>query len=246
MKVQLIGMTVFLPPADVPWEPEIDDILDGRAYAGQQLAEYAGRACYQSWSRPHAKTATNKGYLKNIIDIGHESVLEHGSVTFYVEGISRSCSHEVVRHRHLSFSQLSQRYVDESDTEFVVPPLIAEDPDLAADFEADMYRLRDLYAELADRLADEFPDLKRKEIRQAARAVLPNATETKIVVTGNYRAWRHFVSLRATEAADVEIRALAVEILCQLKDVAPNVFQDFLFDDAKDGTTIAVKDSEED
>lgn len=242
MKVQLIGYTEFINPFVDPVDGGLEhDAWTTDACGGQALAEYAGRACYQSFDKPNPKTATNKGYLRNIIDIGHESVLEHGSVTFYVEGISRSCSHEVVRHRHLSFSQLSQRYVDESDTEFVVPPLIAEDPDLAADFEADMYRLRDLYAELADRLADEFPDLKRKEIRQAARAVLPNATETKIVVTGNYRAWRHFVSLRATEAADVEIRALAVEILRQLKGVAPNVFQDFLFADAADGTAIAEK-----
>jgi thymidylate synthase (FAD) len=245
VKVQLIGMTVFLPPADVPWEPEIDDVLDGRAYAGQQLAEFAGRACYQSWDRPNPKTATNKGYLKNIIDIGHESVLEHGSVTFYIQGVSRSLTHELVRHRHLSFSQLSQRYVDESDTEFVVPPLVEGDKYSGLIFQRATEAASDRYTRLVEQLAKEFPDAKRKEIRQAARAVLPNATETKIVVTGNYRAWRHFVSLRATEAADVEIRALAVEILRQLRGVAPNVVQDFEIFEIEDGTTIAVKDSEE-
>lgn len=236
MKAQLIAQTMFTPPDDVPWRPE------ALGAAGQDLAEFAGRACYQSWERPNPKTATNAGYLAHILEIGHESVLEHASVTFYIEGVSRSLTHELVRHRHLSYSQLSQRYVDESDTEFVEPPLIRQHH-VDGLFDSAMADARANYSGLVKTLTDRFPDKTSKEIRQAARAVLPNATETKIVVTGNYRAWRHFVSLRATEAADVEIRALAVEILRQLKEIAPNVFQDFLWADASDGTTIARLES---
>ncbi|MCW2777278.1 MAG: thyX, partial [Frankiales bacterium] len=107
LTVQVIGYTHFEPPADVPWETD--------AEGGQALAEFAGRACYQSWSKPNPSTATNAGYLRHILEVGHLSVLEHGSVTFYLSGISRSLTHELIRHRHFSYSQLSQRYVPERD-----------------------------------------------------------------------------------------------------------------------------------
>jgi thymidylate synthase (FAD) len=100
------------------------------------------------------------------------------------------------------------------------------------------------YTELLEGLGRRFADvpnatLRRKQARQAARAVLPNATETRIVVTGNYRAWRHFIAMRATEHADVEIRALAVECLRQLAEAAPNVFADFEISTLTDGTEVA-------
>ena len=85
------------------------------ADGGQALAEFAGRACYESWHKPNPATATNAGYLRHILEVGHLSVLEHGSVTLYLRGVSRSLTHELVRHRHLSFSQLSQRYVPERE-----------------------------------------------------------------------------------------------------------------------------------
>src|SRR5690606_33114861 len=91
-----------------------------------ELAEVAGRLCYQSWDRPNPKTATNKGYLANILRQGHESVLEHASVTFYVEGVSRALLAELTRHRHLSFSVVSQRYVDASQLDMVRPPTVDE------------------------------------------------------------------------------------------------------------------------
>ena len=84
------------------------------------------------------------------------------------------------------------------------------------------------------------PPLRRKQARQAARAVLPNATETRIVVTGNYRAWRHFIAMRASEHADVEIRRLAIACLCQLSDIAPSVFADFEITALADGTEVAT------
>ena len=172
-------------------------------------------------------------------------MLEHGTATFYLTGMSRSLTHELIRHRHLSFSQLSQRYVPERDAAMVEPDVIAEDPELHAKFEAATQASVDAYSELLQSLNDKFADepkatLRRKQARQAARAVLPNATETRIVVSGNYRAWRHFVAMRASEHADVEIRALAVECLRQLQKVAGNVFGDFEITELADGSEVAA------
>lgn len=210
------------------------------AAGGAALAEFAGRACYESWDKPNPKTATNAGYLAHILEVGHLSVLEHGSVTFYIQGVSRSLTHELVRHRHFSYSQLSQRYVDAADTEFILPPL-AQGDEVAEDIlTMALEDVRARYTELVNHWTAELPDAKRKEIRQAARAVLPNATETKIVVTGNFRAWRHFIDLRATAAADVEIRTLAVECLRYLQTTAPAVFSDYEITTLADGTEAAA------
>jgi thymidylate synthase (FAD) len=236
-QVRLVAWTHFEPPPDVPWSTDAD--------GGQALAEFAGRACYQSWHKPNPSTATNAGYLRHILEVGHLSVLEHGSVTFYITGISRSLTHELIRHRHFSYSQLSQRYVPERDAAMVEPEVIAADPELHKKFvEATEASVR-AYTELLEGLEQRFADvqnatLRRKQARQAARSVLPNATETRIVVTGNYRAWRHFIAMRATEHADVEIRELAVECLRQLQQVAPNVFGDFTISTLADGTQIAA------
>ncbi|HEY7814643.1 MAG TPA: FAD-dependent thymidylate synthase [Nakamurella sp.] len=235
--VVLIGKTEFFPPAGVPWTTD--------AEGGEALAEFAGRACYQSWKKPNPSTATNAGYLRHILEVGHLSVLEHGTVTFYITGVSRSLTHELIRHRHFSYSQLSQRYVPERDAAMVEPPVIAEDPELHKAFvEATEASVR-AYNELLEGLERKFADvgnatLRRKQARQAARAVLPNATTTAIVVTGNYRAWRHFVGMRATEAADVEIRTLAVAVLRELQALAPNVFADFRVSELSDGTAVAA------
>lgn len=204
-----------------------------------------GRACYQSWSKPNPKTATNAGYIGHIIDVGHFSVLEHASVSFYITGISRSCTHELIRHRHFSYSQLSQRYVPENDAEVVVPPGMDDDPELVEMFVAAADASRATYVELLARLEAKFADqpnavLRRKQARQAARAVLPNGTETRIVVTGNYRAWRHFIAMRASEHADVEIRQLAIACLRRLVEVAPAVFDDFDISTLADGTEVAT------
>ncbi|HEX7745305.1 MAG TPA: FAD-dependent thymidylate synthase [Micromonosporaceae bacterium] len=236
-QVRLIAWTHFEAPEEVPWSTDAD--------GGQALAEFAGRACYQSWRKPNPATATNAGYLAHILEVGHLSVLEHGSVTFYFTGVSRSFTHELIRHRHFSYSQLSQRYVPEREAAMVEPAVIAEDPELHKRFlEATEASVR-AYTELLEGLERRFGDiesatLRRKQARQAARAVLPNATETRIVVTGNYRAWRHFIAMRATEHADVEIRELAVECLRQLQRVAPNVFADFTIGTLADGTEVAA------
>jgi thymidylate synthase (FAD) len=236
LSVQVIAFTQFAPPAGVPWETD--------AEGGQALAEFAGRACYQSWAKPNPATATNKGYLRHILEVGHLSVLEHGTVTMYLTGVSRSLTHELIRHRHFSYSQLSQRYVPERNAAMVEPAVIAEDPELHERFLAATESAQRAYTELLEGLQKKFADvsdatLRRKQARQAARSVLPNATETRIVVTGNYRAWRHFLGMRATEHADVEIRECAVACLRELNRVAPNVFGDFEISALADGTEVA-------
>ena len=236
LQVRAIAWTHFEPPADVPWQTDTD--------GGEALAEFAGRACYQSWNKPNPATATNAGYLAHILEVGHLSVLEHGTVTMYFTGVSRSFTHELIRHRHFSYSQLSQRYVPERNAAMVEPDVIAEDPELHKKFvEAAEASVR-AYTELLEGLERRFADLpnatlRRKQARQAARAVLPNATETRIVVTGNYRAWRHFVAMRASEHADIEIRELAIACLRELQRIAPNAFADFQVSALPDGTEVA-------
>lgn len=172
--------------------------------------------------------------------------LEHGVATFIIQGVSRSCTHELIRHRHLSPSQLSQRYVDESDAATVLPDLIAA-AGLTHVFDRAVKAAQDAYddlviglgAYLAETAENTTGTERRKAARQAARAVLPNAVETKIQLTGNFRAWRHFIGMRASRHADVEIRALAVEILRQLQAVSPHVFSDFAITTLPDGTEVA-------
>ena len=237
LRVQLIARTEFQAPPDVPWSTEAD--------GGQALVEFAGRACYQSWSKPNPRTATNVSYIKHIIDVGHFAVLEHASATFYITGISRSCTHELTRHRHFSYSQLSQRYVPEDEARVVLPPGLDGDAELQDIVLAAADASRQVYEELLGKLEAKFADqpnavLRRKQARQAARAVLPNDTETRVVVTGNYRAWRHFIAMRASEHADVEIRRLAIACLRELTAVAPAVFADFEISVLADGSEVAT------
>lgn len=240
MEITVLGVTEFKHGNAFEltgWE------TDGQG--GSALAEFAGRACYQSWAKPNPATATNAGYLAHIIEIGHESVLEHGTVSLYFTGVSRAFSHELVRHRHFSYSQLSQRYVNSSDVEFISTNEIADDAEVRNLFVDAVEHSRRAYRLIAERLEvkikQKHPSWTRtaiiKAARQAARLVLPNATETRIVVTGNYRAWRHFIALRATMHADVEIREAAVMTLTQLRDVAPGVFADLHVITLDDGTS---------
>lgn len=208
---------------------ELLEDFDGTGNA-DHLAEIAGRECYQSWHRPNPKTATNEGYLDNIIKQQHFSVLEHASATFRLDGVSRSLTHELVRHRHLSFSMRSQRYVDESSAAFVIPPDLRGDegvptPEAVGHMINLHSRALNLYAESVDAFMEGGMD--RKHARQAARAVLPNGTATSLIVTGNLRAWREVIHKRFSVHADAEICEMAGLILEQLRDLAPHSFQDF-------------------
>lgn len=237
--MQLIAATRFASPAEVDWA------ADGTATDAEALVEFAGRACYESFDKPNPRTATNDAYLRHIMEVGHTALLEHATATLYIRGLSRSASHELVRHRHFSFSQLSQRFVHTDEAEVVLPPLIARDPELRNLMMRAVDESRFVYQELLDALEDRLADepnalLRRKQARQAARSILPNATESRIVVTGNFRAWRHFIGARATEHADVEIRALAVACLRVLREQAPVLFSDFQISTLSDGSEMAV------
>ncbi len=237
LRVQVIAQTQFSAPEDVPWSTDAD--------GGQALAEFAGRACYQAWDKPNPATATNQGYVRHLLEVGHLAALEHGTVTMYLSGLSRSVAHELTRHRHFSFSQLSQRYLPPGDATFVEPALIAEDPTLHRAFLAAADVALAAHRELLDGLGkalDGVPNatLRRKQALQAANSVLPTATETRLVVTGNYRAWRHFIAMRASEHADVEIRRLALACLRELQRAAGHVFEDFRISSLADGTEVAA------
>src|SRR4029450_10421777 len=143
---------------------------------------------------------------------------------------SRSLLAEITRHRHLSFSVVSQRYVDKSEARWITPPAIPDvltggDPVGKWSGELD-HDVRRIYLELVRLLVE--TGLTRKQAREAARSVLPNATETKFIVTGNLRAWRDVLSKRLSPTADAEIQQLAQEILVQLQKLAPNTFQDMI------------------
>lgn len=239
LDVQLIAATSFAAPADVAWEQ------DPGATDAEALVEFAGRACYETFDKPNPHTAANEAYLHHILEVGHDALLEHATATLYVRGLSRAAGNELLRHRHLSFSQLSQRFVPASESDVVIPDAIAGDEDLCRIFLAAVDETRFVYEELLGALdsnLDGEPNalLRKKKARQAARAILPNATETRFVVTGNYRAWRGFIAARASEHADEEIRALAIACLNILKQQAPALFDDFLISTLADGTVMAT------
>ena len=194
--------------------------------AADELVEVAGRVCYQSWDRPNPDTETNRGYVHNIIDKEHFSVMQHATATFYIDGISRTLSQQLVRHHHLSPSELSQRFVDSSDADFVTPPAFRHTPMLETLLRDHFEESIELYEDATDVLRRE--GMTRKEAREAARAFLPNCTETKLIVTGNLQAWREFIQKRRSPGADAEIRELADVLLQQLRGIAPNSFQDIV------------------
>jgi thymidylate synthase (FAD) len=186
------------------------------------LAEAAGRICYQSWGRKNPATASNSGYLANILSQGHFSVLEHASVTFLVQDVSRALLAELSRHRHLSFSVVSQRYVNYAETDPVVPPAMnADEAHLVACYYDEAL---EAYEELTARLVAR--GKTRKQAREAARAVLPNAAPVDMVVTGNLRAWRDVLGKRHSKHADAEIQEFARLVLLKLQFIAPNSVQD--------------------
>jgi len=231
-RISLLARPAFLEPEHlkVEWLGESTD--------GERLAEFAGRLCYMSQKNP-AKRAT-RDYLENIKKQGHGSVLEHANYSLLLEGVSRSLTHELVRHRAgFAYSQLSQRYVDESEANFVVPPAIIGDETLEGQWRAQIEEAQRSYVRLVEQLMERYGWVadkvhRRKMAREAARGVLPNSTETKIVVTGNARAWRTMLELRSSEGAELEIRRCAVAILQLLARETPAFFSDFEIYSAED------------
>src|SRR3954467_2153270 len=231
-KVTVLARPSFSTPEHLPahWQ--------GAGAAGERLAEFAGRLCYMSQHNPANRST--RDYLENIKKQGHGSVLEHANYSLLLEGVSRSLTHELVRHRAgFAYSQLSQRYVDESEAAFVVPPAIVGDEALEGAWRSQIESAQSTYVALVAQLMERYGWVtdkihRRKMAREAARGVPPNSTETKIVVTGNARAWRTMLELRSSEGAELEIRRLAVMVLRVLREEAPAFFSDFDIYEATD------------
>jgi len=222
----------FLADHGVDWQSDSD-------VPAEVLTETAGRVCYMSFAKP--RPGGNAAYLDHIKEVGHGSVIEHAVWNFIITGVSRSLTHELVRHRAgMSYSQLSQRYVDESVAEYVCPGIIANFPDLRAIWLESVQQSHAAYVRLVDAITVKLQGITstadRKTARQAARSVLPNATETKIFVTANARALRHFLEQRGSVHAEPEIRMLANKMLDILQAESPNLFGDFRRVPMGDGT----------
>ena len=230
-RVLLVGRQVVDPDAIGRFLADHDHTWTTDSEVGAEvLAEMAGRLCYLSYGKGRK---SNREFLDHLIEVGHGSVLEHCVWSFVITGVSRSFTHELVRHRAgWAYSQLSQRYVDESESPYVEPDVIAGDPALHAVWVGAVNAAREAYDRLVDGLEQRYasePDrtLRRKLARQAARSVLPNATETRIFVTANARALRHFIEMRGTAAADVEIRKVALQLLDLMRRESPALFSDY-------------------
>ena len=215
---------------------------------GTQVCKVAGQTCYASFGVKRTYNSEAERYFANIKESGHGSVLEHANFTFLFYGISRSVTHELVRHRAgVGISQISQRYVSGRVLRFVERPEYQADAELHTAFERRIDAAAADYNSIADRLlqqqkagseilsADARTDL-RKKVQQAARSVLPNETEAPIVVTANSRAWRHILEMRANPHAEVEIRALAFRAYLCLVAADPILFGDYRVTALPDGT----------
>lgn len=257
--IDISGLTSFLDAHNISW-PDFQKKLDSNLDLGDRDAEYipemAGRCCYMSFPSKENQTKVGRSHedhIKHLIEIGHFSVIEHCNFGFVTWGISRSLSHEFVRHRIASYSQLSQRYVDSSNVQFIVPPSLQElekeipDHPSIVKWKEHCIKSKILYTELTETLSELYKDIedkteKRKLARQTARSILPNCTETKIFFTMNTRSLRHFLSLRASAAADREIRLLACKIFKIMRQEFPLLMHGIELIKLSDGTE-AIKNS---
>jgi thymidylate synthase (FAD) len=188
----------------------------------EKLIETAGRTSYLSF--PKQKQDSEKAFIRMLIKNQHLSVLEHAYATLRISGVSRAFTHQLVRHRLCSFIQQSQRYVDESNFDFIEPESVKKNPEAHSVFIDFMGRAKEAYSQLQ----------KMKIKKEDARYVLPNAVESQIVASANFREWRHIIGLRGKAQAQWEIRRVAIEILKVLRNHAPTVFEDFEIDEEKE------------
>lgn len=235
----------------IPAELSSPNIAEKKQDQGTDLArliECAGRACYDSYGtgRPSAD------YHKHILEVAHGSVLEHASISFYLDNISRGCTHELVRHRAgCAISQRSTRYVDEHESPWILHPLITQfiddkgNGDLCESVKHDTDVVQDVAKANYEAIVDVLQDYMigkgidkftaRKQARGAARGLLGNALCTSMVWTANIRALRHVISMRASRHADAEIRVLANRLYEESILVCPEYFADFVRADCPDG-----------
>ena len=234
-------LAYVLPPEQAFWTKK------GVATPAEWLIEFAGRVCYMSFGLQQSAKTTGE-YIQNLIRNGHESVLEHAVWSFALVGISRAFTHQLVRHRvGFAFSQLSQQYHDESEARFVRPHGIDQVPEAASAWDHAMRDGRAAYRKILDALEQTnrfVPPAERREarraLRSAARSVLPNATETAIVVTANARALRHFFMVRGGIVGDAEMRYVGAALLDLVGPEAPAVFADFSIEFPGDGLPLLV------
>ena len=179
----------------------------------QKVIEEAGRTCYLSFENIGA--ATDADFIGKLIRMGHETPLEHACATFRIRNCSRAMTHQLVRHRLMSVSQQSQRYVNEENFAYVLPESLPAEH--VADFHHDMRLINEMYQKWRQR------GLKKED----ARFVLPNACTSEIVITANFREWRHVFHMRLSPKAQWEIRAACRAILNVLQQHAPACFADF-------------------
>ncbi|MEW6636789.1 MAG: FAD-dependent thymidylate synthase [Actinomycetota bacterium] len=213
-----------------------------------QLCKTAGQLCYASFGPRRTRNESAAAYFERLVSAGHGSVLEHASFSFLLYGLSRSVTHELVRHRAgTGFSQVSQRYVSGSVLRFVERPEYQEDEELHRLFEQRADRAAAEYEEMAGRLLErqedgaamlsaDYKTDARKKVQQTARSLLPNETEAPMVFTGNVRALRHIIEMRADAHAESEIRALALRLFLCLRAADPILFGDYEIGELPDGT----------
>ena len=218
---------------------------DPHATHADHLVELAGRVCYLSFGERQSRKS-NDEYIANLIEHGHESVLEHVSWTLILTGVSRAFTHQLVRHRvGFSFSQLSQQYHTEEAARFIEPSSVSSDPRRQLVWRDAILRAHAAYLAFIadeDRTSTKLEDLPARESqrahRSAARSLLPAATETKIAITANARAIRYFLSQRGGIEGDEEMRVVSARLLDIVQDDAPAVFADFAVERMADGSPI--------
>lgn len=247
-QVKLAGLRAFLAGFDA--NLQFDQYLDDPEplAPGAQLCKIAGQTCYASFGPKRTRNEQAARYFENLLSSGHGSVLEHATYSFLLYGISRSLTHELIRHRAgFGYSQLSQRYVSGRVLRFVERPEFQDGGALHQQFLQRIDRSHAEYHALAARLlaaqqagtallsAEAATDL-RKKVNQSARALLPNETETIVVVTGNVRAWRHFIEMRASAHSELEIRGLALRLFLCLHRLEPLLFGDYQLAPLPDAT----------
>lgn len=208
-------------------ETNIKVVLMSHTPEPERVIGTAARLCYSATDIEPLLCRTAEedqhSFLEKLTAVGHLSPTEHASFTFAVEGISRACSHQLVRHRLASYSQQSQRYVSEERFDYIIPPSIRENSDLKAVFDRTMEEINRSYSHLIEELSARA--CSSEAAREDARFVLPNAAETKIMISMNARELLHFFSQRLCNRAQWEIRALALAMLQLVKPLAPTIFR---------------------
>ena len=247
-QVELEGMRPFLEGfgPELDFAQYVDDPT--KLTPAAALMKTAGQTCYASFGPKRSYNDNAKRYFDNLSSSGHGSVYEHATLSFLCYGISRSNTHEIVRHRAgTAFSQLSQRFVSGKVLRFVERPEYQQHPALHKSFEERIDRAAREYEEIADELLSlqsegnqllsaEAKTDRRKRVQQTARSVLPNETETILVLSANIRSWRHMVEMRTDEHAESEIRDLFFRIFLCLRQTEPLLFEDYDVVEYPDGS----------